>query len=468
MARESFKENYPPQSHLVGGELLNKHARAQNAIDHGRIGSGAFQQQRTVHAQIPPLGHQTIMGVAVIVDASDDSCGVDSSGDPTAPCGSENRYKCRFRWYEPRSGLWHEYDELINLDASGYWEGLTDGEKAVVGNTFETDASKSPTSGPSYGAIPAFAAGDIVPAYWDIQRGWAVPIVSPPADQPLAEFVSITPTEIDQTSQTASEKLVDAYLEVREPHSNWLVAGKVSIRVPVKDVEGLWAESRTGFAIFGAPMVANSGTEVRLRMVRTVDYEIYVTLARVRLTGLGRRSVNSSISQIALVNFLGGEVASGLSVFGSVPGRYKDSPSFGLESPGNSGIIEIQYADFRDEWIIGADFEIQIANLGQSSSSTSGVAKTCCGQPAWVGVSAITARVGDHPDTVTPGSGSVILYRYEGGAMVPEREDMDDPDSPQVPAVTCYNWSSQETGTDRFVWVEFDEDGICWVTNEDC
>lgn len=408
MSRETFRSNnVEGRAYYQSGALLNRQARAHEASNLG-VPYNTHQIDGTFRAATPPPAY--VQGLAVIVNAAN-TCAEDPAPESgiDAPCATVNKYLARFRWFDHSTQVWNEYDEELRLDASGYWEGLhldAGDESAIIGKRYPTDASRNPSKGVGFGAIPVFAEGDVVPAYWDAARGWLVPIVSPPADVPLGEYFSTFPENITQDFGlfASDQAMVGVSLEVQEPNGNWTVRDALCFRVPRQNVEvGYWLDTRSGFMTVGAPNGLAAGTRFRLVAGHGVDYALYVLQKRIRFVGAGRYSsaayVSSKLGYAVAAN--GGVLQTGWTAVASVPGRYKDSPSvFYL----GGGVFEIDYLDENDGWLIGVDVSLTIGNespenqssvsatvtvesassaSSSSSSSTSSVSSTSASYASW-------------------------------------------------------------------------------------
>lgn len=84
---------------------------------------------------------------------------------------------------------------------------------------------------------------------------------------------------------------------------------------------------------------------------------------------------------------------------------------------------------------------------------------------AWVGSTAITARSGTPPSTVTPGSGTATLYTLEPGAST--LTPWTDSNGDNV-TITVYNAFGSATSDNVFIGVCQDMRGTWWVFSEDC
>lgn len=362
--REVFKQTYAPGTgYLVDGQRLNDEGRVLTDVTN-RMG---LKDAQVVNGQTLPDG-PLIFGIATITDASNLCATVPEGGEYAAPCAQVNKYTARFRYFFPGAvaagGLWVEYDEDLSLDASGYWEGL-------ASEGYGTDASASPSSGYGYGAIPVFQKGDEVPCFFDVQRGWLIPVVSPPADVPLAEFYTTSVQEIPVDADLGEQGLVVAVVEIYRPaDGRWVPRQAITWRVPPANDVTDWLDTRSGFVTFDAPSSPGDYTWVRVRMGRGPEYEIDVWDARLTFTGVGRRGSSSYSANYTSREYMqnGARLSNGWALVASVPGRFKDSP--GVASAGN-GNFRIGYFDPKDEWIMRVEVEITIANEPTNISDSS-------------------------------------------------------------------------------------------------
>lgn len=372
MPPQFLREDYDPEkNYLVQGDVLNRQNQAIMGLQPGQAdGGGRWGGFNTVVGAQP-----AIIGTAVITDASN-TCDVDDDGAIKAPCKSVNKYKARFRTLNHDNQIWSEYDQEYNLDASGFWEGKTFGQKAVFGTQYLTDASKSPSSGVGFGTIPEFVEGDVVTCYLDTQRGWLIPIPGSFEDEISGEFQSNMEETVGTVAPMGDEVTVMFVLEVNTVDTvTWTPVSHVSFRMPdsaTNDDSGKakdWKDTRSGFAIFSANTSLLQGAFVRIRGVTTTNYDITTYRKQIQFVAAGRQG-ESTVTGITTDT---GSVAGGLTeqlgwrtVAGTV-GRWKDSPTF---THTGSGIFRIGYLDPVDGWIIRVNFAIGIQVEETSSSSS--------------------------------------------------------------------------------------------------
>ena len=394
--------------YLVDGQTLNNYSAGLNML---RSSSGsydnAFQGGTFQQTLTPP---PFICGVAVIISTDGDCDQGDNPRDGyEAPCEDENLYLCRFRWFDHTRQAWQESTENVRLDAGDYWEGVVadDGElvnvnrvdnpfmkvdeNQTVDQNFETKASQSPATGPSFGAIPVYKVGDVVPAFWDEQRGWAVAIQSPPQDVPRGAFVSSEEQTIEQASSGDTDT-VSVYLERRTPDprggypSPWEALGELHFAVPYA-MPDEWKETRSGFAYFSATQGVDDPTMVRLRIVNHSSYDVTCTRSVISLFGAGRMTEGNISNDSTIEALQGGDTREGWEVETLIQGRFRDSPVFqtgtlvkksdadeAAEGPAPNDHVSVRYDDPLDKWIIGCEFVVTLTpqpDSGFSSSSTS-------------------------------------------------------------------------------------------------
>ena len=359
MGNKLFDTNYPSdQSHILSGALINKEHASLNAGASNRPGD--FRQQthmRTADAGTLPMPMQ--IGLAEIISSANtcNTVGLETFDQVDAPCGRDNLYTVRFRWWDVtiQQFLITTDDNLLTLDAGGYWE-------QTVGSL----TSQSPTSGFGFGQIPAYQKGDVVNAYWDETAGRLVPITSPYQDTVSAEFVS-TNTHAVQTA-TGILDIDDVWeaavvCEVKRPtDADWRVVGIIEWRLPKIDKFTQWFDTRSGFCTFEGPSTIPTSTWVRFRAYKTREstYSLIIPLMQARFSGIGRRSSLSTALNTIVSGRPGGAGLIGFAVNTSIPGRYKDSPFYQGDEFGE---IEIQHTDRIDNWIHSVQFSATLQNV---------------------------------------------------------------------------------------------------------
>lgn len=224
MARQNFNtQSEPKEGYTVPGSALNKIGHAMQ-IGSAGTGGGCGAMMRTGHIATsnPPLDDQ--LGVFVMradaiskqdctdqYDLDENPCIVlngpasDSfTGRYTGqqlPTKVAGRLIGRFRWYDNQNGTWNEYDQDVNMDVGGYWEGYLHSGTEEAGNAaYTSEASMHP--GPAtarsssavawgYGAIPGLYAGEGIAGFWHQQRGQVIPILEPPEDKCIQSSTNI-------------------------------------------------------------------------------------------------------------------------------------------------------------------------------------------------------------------------------------------------------------------------------------
>ena len=412
--KTQFTENNPDVPHLISGGLLNRFGVESNANLNSRGGTGGHGTRvGGIHMGIVPP--EFVIGQAVIID-DDDTCPnpnpsvaipnqsvgetpIDSETGRGAPCGFNDTYLCRFRWYNHVTETWETYGETLRLDAGGYFEGATVNDELIVDDAashhaeaedgdFLTEASRSPVDGPGFGPIPIYHVGEVVTAYWDSQRGYVVPVHSPPADIPRAVFVSDR-VVIDRVGATNGEA-VEAFLEIETEtgtisilpadektfrlslRRRWVPVGELHWQVPPMFDGFDWKDSRSAFAYFTAPnWKSASQTKIRLRIRTDASYEINVSRAVLDCFGAGRKSISNAytdVDDIANEPDDDGAIIPGWANSVEVKGRYRDQPRF-FSADDSGAQVEADWAtcigiDYlepsQDEWFIGVHFSVTI------------------------------------------------------------------------------------------------------------
>lgn len=198
----------------------------------------------------------------------------------------------------------------------------------------------------------------------------------------------------------------------------------------------------------------------------TSEYHIVgIALKSFSGTGFDRIPVSLTLQPIQIDNIAYGRVvASGVAgIQGLTPGvgsveLYKfEGPSFTDLAP-TGEIVPVVNA--------GRDLGFQeIVKVAKDSFGNWTVIQDSKAAPAWIGGSAITARVGDPPSTVTPGSGLVDLYyRNPINGKMEQLEDING--TPLT--ITVLNPFKNDSQTDVMTWVAQDQHGVWWLVTEDC
>lgn len=465
---ERFRDAYTRgQVYDISGELLNKQARDNNSenlsqgVDAAGGGRGQFGGVKQELRRAPFQ-----MGIATIIGASPDGynkCkdGPNPRDGKIPPCVGENFYLARFSWFEHSTQVWQEDRETYYLDAGAYWEGRTstqiDSEDrnpdlAIEGQgVYFTDASRHLTGGPGKGPVPLFKDGDKVPAYHDRQRGWLVPVVSPPDDTARASYqVQGSQAIFDATSPgRPQEETVVAFLEVNYPHTaanDWRTVAGTCVRVPlILDGED-WCDTRTGFTFFESRgsddrVLGRNETRVRIRMVSTANFEAKTVQAQLHMYGAGRLSGNGTFpsnrdefhnkSGFALIDepgtLSGGSVIDNWKEQAYVAGRFRDQPRFDIV-PGEEA-ISITHEDEFDRWVIGCEWSVTIAPAegGFSESSQSSTSSASSMSVSMSSMSSESLNSSSSSSSHSSSSSSSIIFSHSSSSSSPLSPDSDDP-----------------------------------------
>lgn len=404
MTRENFKQFEENRTYLLSGEMLNKIARAGNAISQGRGGQNAHSLNTTIKTDAPD--QLPVMGQFIVRDAGDD-CDPDPL-DPNgygkdAPCVDDNGfhrglYVGAFRYWDSEQNRWLEYPEEVRLDAGGFFEGWWDGAN------YKSSASDH-AGGPGSGAIPLYYPGEVIAAWFDPQRGFAIPMTSSaPQDESHAEYMhqrgngeirvpEILPTSYGDTviarllttaptyalynNAPTTSQVVDI-LAWRMPNDDCYQAGapcygeSSSSSTAGVNVPPGFIDTRTGYV----DLVVRHGDAIWMDICRTAEPtgNMYVRDARIRVTGVGRMT---AISQGRTYNV--GIVDHGYNARdirylvrrSTTAGRHADYPVFCVGAPktdcpdsiGSSSAqreIWIAMPDQNEQFIIRVDWKISI------------------------------------------------------------------------------------------------------------
>ncbi len=355
-----LKTTYPAGAHLVSGKTLNEQNIAINSATNGRGGGGSMKGVSNV--DLPPVPF--IMGVGVVIDNSN-QCPIDAdAGEFDAPCATVNKYLVRFRYFDTHQGIWVKYDEDLRFDAAAYYEPVD-------------SQAGAQSLGPGFGPIPTYTAGDTLCGWFDVQRGWFIPVSVPPEDKPVAEFVSYATEEVQESNLITDEGVVEFYIDAFRPgfDNDWRTVAGVAFPL-LAQMDREYFDTRSCFTTLSC----TSGTMFRVRSVRaenTADTSFTVTTKHqtLRIVGLGRRHTFSSPGGAEYDAFGKGGVTAGWFLNGSTVGRYKDTPGFGVVHP---QIMMVGYLDFLDQWILGVELfvEINVDFTDGSSSSPSSPSST--------------------------------------------------------------------------------------------
>lgn len=358
--REHFRSQYTPGTpYQLDGALINKQARILEGV--GLQTGGAYTN--VVQGQDVPPPPPGAFGIATITDASN-TCGAGDT-EIAAPCNNVNKYLAHFRYYDTSANVWIDYDEDLRLDASGYWEGI------ATPVAYVTNASKSPTSGPGYGAIPAYVEGEQVPCIFDNKRGWLIPIQGAPDQQPGGEMYSSAVLSIPEEGVEPNNCVILSFDVYTPARGAWKRMQQTALRIPEENLYE-WLDTIQLFVIFRAPSTQAQPTYYRIRLGKHSDYGVSIWEARMRVFGIGRASSVSYFDdknvRESLEDGKGRWHNSGWSIQASIPGRFKDSPTFTVS---NQGLMAATYLDPQDDWFCAAQVEVTVANEPPEFSSTS-------------------------------------------------------------------------------------------------
>lgn len=355
--------------HMVSGAFLNRQNEGLNALNIGHViqrgASGINAAGVATDIPSPPF----IFGLARITDRGNDCPPADEvpmGNDGTGkgyPCRDRDHYLCEFLYYDFDTGNFEKYGESLWLDAAGYYEPT------------DTRASQ-PSTGPGYGPIPVYAVGDTTPAYLDVQRNRIIPVQSPFCDPPTAVYYNRDNEEIiesstntqtgDQTPEVSDVKAIEFYIETSRPgvdKGGYRVIGTCSFPLNYP-INGTCFDNRVTFNTAPCP----HGTLFRVRKVRgEIDAGSNLVVKafwqRLRFTGLGRRSPDVVAESVSEPSIRGGDYTFDWTADSDTIHRFKDAPSFrSIRSDQGSqpGLIQVNYLDPKDEWMIGVELHVCI------------------------------------------------------------------------------------------------------------
>jgi uncharacterized membrane protein YgcG len=335
--RETFRTNYPQEAVAPHGEWLNRVGRALN-------GGNILESYSNNGTPAPPV----FLGIARIIDASN-TCATNTNGEYQAPCAQEDRYLCKFRFWDSDLQKWDERDTEMRLDAGAFW---------YFRNLSDT-----------YGAIPAYVVGDMVPALYDPQRGWCIPLESSP--QPLGS-VTIRGQLGVEVPKVASAPYQESVIVAVEVFRN-----------------GAWRSCLPELTLCGGDMQAATGNSGSMPLTLHLKHNDFIRMTcctasgttavyrifehGIRLTHAGR-TYNGSATVFTPTHtpYGGARVMGGLQVNASSPLRYKDALTF--ESYGD--FIRVKSYGPDDHWLVHVEFWAEIMQRPESSSSASSASTT--------------------------------------------------------------------------------------------
>lgn len=340
-----FKANYDPSSfNLLDGKLLNRRARALNAIPqaNSRDAYQTLDQRSGVANRLP----REKLHVFHVLN-TDEACEEDALGYVTAPCPSRGLYLGQVRFFDANSERWVDYGEDHTLDAS------------------DLDIS--------------FSVGDKVPVYWDNLRGAWLPLsatmsaldipfyMAQMTETPLGLAVPNANTIVPQDGHPVDNtraSFVDLYAQIWRPEEDttWQTVGKVSWIIPYIDTQRAWDDTRRGLILFNATpkTIVRFSFAGRWYPADGDEYDKY-DIGEFRFLGVG-------IDDAALYgtyqidagrvqpNFLAEDLAvvKPYLLNSEVPGLAGHAPIF---STNEHGTIQIDFTDVAEEWIIAIHYE---------------------------------------------------------------------------------------------------------------
>ncbi len=175
----TFRTDYSPmRRYAPTGALLNKFGQQINSLTPGISASdcdGHGLGNRNIGK--PPL----IIGVAIITDDGDTQC----SNNDEAPCGTDGRYLATFRyWDEQNNKYQNNPNVLLKIDA----------------NIYLPDDDPAPQQ-----TRPKYVKGDLVPAMFDSNALWCVPLQSPPDETPTFSLISTANKKVNRSKDNIPE-----------------------------------------------------------------------------------------------------------------------------------------------------------------------------------------------------------------------------------------------------------------------
>lgn len=404
MPRERFDEQYDPQTkYKVKGSWLNKVARHLNATGQGPHGGPNVATQFNEGGHLQAYNPPSLFGVAVIqetdhqltgscgsclyewtgeywnvtnqcthelcdcpdvpatdgefvgqtvteacaqtTEVADSSCPVDEadSEQDAPPCRRKHLYTCRFRYYDFDERSWLEYDEDLRLDAGGLYE------------PSDTQASAAPTSEQDYGPIPRFSKGDVVPCYWDEQRGYLIPLAGIPQEEPSHEFwgqTAVVPAAGQEHMravcmlQRQTNPGVDQWITVAYVY--WFLQPLTSDQTAgIAEEQVIALDTRSG----QGTTRAEHGTKWRIALQNMSQYwQVQVTHYRAQLTMIGRTGIENDPVDVSHEPKPSGTPNLGTWQDGShVQGRFHDAPNWTLTAGDDE--VTLEFEDELDEGI---------------------------------------------------------------------------------------------------------------------
>jgi len=361
------------------GGLLNEMSGGVNAVQPAGLSSfnqGIFGK----HVGTP----ETIIGTAVITDDSN-LCQIPAGQTETdAPCGREGKYAAVFRYHD--GNRWQNRETVLRIDAGGYHNGT-----------------------PGQGNIPIYGVGDVVPAFYDQQRLWCIPIQSPPDRDCVAAFRGQTNQGVPrgQAGDCLSPDAAEVHCQqFRSSFGNWKSLTPKLIFPPMRQKDGHI------IAQCSAITVLHHMEEVRLACVMHQH-----SRAVLRIPGHGidfrfiaKLGAGAGSGVAPLINTPKGVATlGGLAKYAESSGRFIGSPA--VLSFGNS--IRVAMASANDEWLVELTWGAEVI---QDNLTTFAKIKVPPGDS-----SGNTLQTGEFMDPIEDAYHDAILVKDHTGAEYTDR-----------------------------------------------
>jgi hypothetical protein len=312
-------------------ELLNKFGMTLNGL---MPAFGAGHGQGLGGVQTSPGDYQKIIGHARITSVANTCESSNYENETQAPCSSEQKYPCVFRFWSADAMRWLELESVFRVESGAYW------------SEYETHG---------YGPIPTYALHDVVPVMYDPLRNWCVPLHSPPEQ---LGSVYLQGGDLQFTIPTAAgAPFDDAATVCLELFRNnaW-----VSI-VPELHL------TRTQSQCVPIMMSLRTGDFLRLTCGKRGSADYTLVRAGLRLT-LAGRIYNQTASVIpafypARVGFV---PISGLTLQGQSTLRFKDALTYVCDGT-TIGVISRGPAE---EWAVNVEVFASVMSAGSTASLT--------------------------------------------------------------------------------------------------
>lgn len=336
--KKAYRTNYPQQGMLVHGSLLNS------------IGS-------TLNASIPPicasdmtgtfgnmfLGDKPkLIGVAEITDAG--NTGGIVAGERQAPSSSNNKYLCKFRYYNAARTRYLTIDTEMRIDANIYHD-----------------------TGKATGQIPVFRVGDVVGAIYDPIGMWCWPLMGPmPTENETVfyceEKVGVIPPELARgsSSSLSAYNAAQFALEVSAP-TGWL-ASQLML-VPINDYVNAGA---TGMFTVYAPLKHYSLLRLKGGVHPSSRASITVSEYKLSVRWLGRISAGMASGFLAVNphGVAGYTTLGNWTQLATTYGRTRDVPTVGVFDANH---LRVQMSATDDEWLAAITVQVKCFRQNQTS-----------------------------------------------------------------------------------------------------